>query len=140
MKWLDNPKFVRIATMVIVALIAVAVITAVGLAYTVFVPQNTTRSKKTPTTTAVRRGAQSTSTPYALEFATPTRMSHKGLNRAPEDSPPTSTATPAPVVPTATPTPAPDGTGTQTIPFAHPTYQPTTQPCGDCHDNFRNAS
>lgn len=142
MKWLDNPKFVRVATIIVLGLIAIAAIAAAGLAYTVFLSPTATESEKIIAPTSARRGAQPTSTPVVLEYATPTRMSHNGLNSALGGSHPTPTATgtPIPKNPTATATPGAVESGIQSLPFAHPTYQPTTQPCSDCHNNLHPAN
>lgn len=142
MKWLDNPAFVRWATIVVTALIVLGVITVSVLAFAVFRSENqTTGRDATSTPGTVRHQPKATSTPVVLEYATPTRMPHTNLN-GPIGKPaatPTTTATPVPAsAPSATPADAlPSDAVTQPV-LAHPTFEPTTQPCSNCHDNLRS--
>jgi len=68
MKWLDNPAFVRRATMVVTALIVLAVIAVSVLAFAVFQSESrTTGRDAAPTPGAVRHQPKATSTPVVLE-------------------------------------------------------------------------
>ena len=142
MKWLDNPAFVRRATIIVTALIVLAVIAVSILAFAVFQSENrTTERNAAPTSGAVRHQPKATSTPVVLEYATPTRMPHTNLN-GPIGTPVatlTTKATPVPAsAPSATPAGAlPSDAVTQPV-LAHPTFEPTTQPCSNCHDNLRS--
>ncbi len=142
MKWLDNPAFVRRATMVVTALIVLAVIAVSVLAFAVFQSESrTTGRDAAPTPGAVRHQPKATSTPVVLEYATPTRMPHTNLNGPIGKPAATLTATATPDPASATPaTPAgalPSDAVTRPAP-AHPTFEPTTQPCSNCHDNLRS--
>jgi len=140
---LDRPDFVRRATIIVSMLIGIAVIALGVLAYLLFVDDPGGGSiAPAATPTAKQAVPQPTDTP-AIVWGTPTRMSHQMLNQmqdaASQATPapqPTAIATPpATQSPSATDAPSP---AQQATPFAHPTYQPTTQPCEACHDNLRD--
>ncbi len=145
MKLFDRPGFVQGAIIAVSVLIVGAVIALSALGYLVFVDKTSggPLQPATNTPTAKRAGPQPTDTPKIV-WGTPTRMSHQMLNQA-QDTAAQTTPTPilqATETATATATPPPSATDVPpaagATPFAHPTYQPTTQPCAACHDNLRD--
>lgn len=139
---LNRPGFVQGAIITVSVLIVGAVIALSALGYLVFVDKNSGGPllPATNTPTAKRAGPQPTDTPEIV-WGTPTRMSHQMLNQM-QGTAARTTPMPQPTeTATATITPPPAVTTTPaagTTPFAHPTYQPTTQPCENCHGSLRD--
>ena len=139
MKQAAGSKLVNGAIGAVLLLIGLTALTGGWLIYTLFFSPKPAQHI-TPTVTVVPHTAQPTDTPTKPEFTIPTPIPQRNLNTPFSGIEPT-----PPVTPTAKPSAdlPPSVTATlavvEPLIAAHPTYQPTTQPCGECHQNLRSA-